>query len=441
MEKAAFTDKERNASTEATSVNPDSFSFIELFSGIGGFRVGLEALGGTCVWACEIEPQARKCYRANFPCKDGNTTVETEKLCRDITKVDVKMIPEHDILTAGFPCQPFSRLGTQPGLQDERKGGLFGEIVRIAEATRPKALLLENVPGLLVMSGQRDIYAHISRSLERIGYEVYSHVMDSATVLPQRRRRLYIVGETRPRFLAPREFARLQGFPESFRLDGQTERQNPYAALFGNAVSPPIVTAIGGAILHWLSRRGRRCRDGKDEGRSGPRSKSSRLINWEPKIDTKSDASSWQRHVIAICTRNASGGRETENEPPLCSQAIFTLCKVLELALDALPEDLRKTYALKAANDVLATSKRADSEECKALNSGTRDMLFRLNGMERADGHEGTRHSGSDAAGSLVMTDGFPMVKMEGMVCKECPRAFVDAKRPSKLCAATYGNE
>mmetsp|Transcript_27120 Transcript_27120/g.37860 ORF Transcript_27120/g.37860 Transcript_27120/m.37860 type:complete len:165 (-) Transcript_27120:1471-1965(-) len=151
------------------SANSGDFTFIELFAGIGGFRVGLEALGGKCVWGCEINQHARKCYAENFleeqggptsneaggrkssiPCKiDGKVRRDKrkEKLAKNIRKVEVSSIPPHDILTAGFPCQPFSRLGAQPGLSDTRnRGHLFLEIVRVLKAKRPPMFLLENVP-------------------------------------------------------------------------------------------------------------------------------------------------------------------------------------------------------------------------------------------------------------------------------------------------------
>ena len=124
--------------------NPPPFTFIELFAGIGGFRLGLEALGGRCLFASEIDPDAVAVYRANFP---------RAAVVGDITAVPDAQIPAHDVLTAGFPCQPFSSLGEQPGLDDE-KGTLFRQIVRVLELRRPAAFLLENVPGLLKVDGR-----------------------------------------------------------------------------------------------------------------------------------------------------------------------------------------------------------------------------------------------------------------------------------------------
>ena len=113
----------------------------ELFAGVGGFAVGLDALGGRRVFACEIEGQARGCYEANFGFP----------LARDVRDVKGVDVSEHELLTAGFPCQPFSREGTQPGLE-HRLGLLFAEIVRLLVASRPAMFLLENVPRCCIVA-------------------------------------------------------------------------------------------------------------------------------------------------------------------------------------------------------------------------------------------------------------------------------------------------
>mmetsp|Transcript_22391 Transcript_22391/g.36082 ORF Transcript_22391/g.36082 Transcript_22391/m.36082 type:complete len:498 (-) Transcript_22391:468-1961(-) len=389
------------------------FTFIELFAGIGGFRVGLEALGGKCLWGCEINQHARKCYTENFPEKtpqsrgheegaaSSTTTCQFDnknkgvrrkkrQLAKNIRKVDAATIPPHDILTAGFPCQPFSRLGAQPGLDDAKnRGNLFLEIVRVLKAKKPPMFLLENVPGLLSTSmknedGEKEaVFEIIVDNLQDCGYSVSSAVLDSKTILPQERKRLYIVGimakfeeackrfrfprvpvlrrgvgqilqddncaesmlkhlilddsqwearleaapasaylvenlepastltksyrrhggkaagkrhfrntqqrlkllvpvtnaperhsattscapssaaaaskkqrsdgegkaAPKPRFFSGRECARLQGFPEDFKLIKEYHRDCPMASLFGNAVSPPMITLVGGAML------------------------------------------------------------------------------------------------------------------------------------------------------------------------------------------------
>jgi site-specific DNA-cytosine methylase len=161
---------------------PARFRYSELFAGVGGFAVGLDALGGRCVFACEIEGQARGCYEANFGCP----------LARDVRGVKGADVPEHELLTAGFPCQPFSREGTQPGLE-HRLGLLFAEIVRLLVASRPAMFLLENVPGLLSAQGGAAMEAVLA-ALTGAGYDVRWRVVDAAALLPQTRRRVWLAG-------------------------------------------------------------------------------------------------------------------------------------------------------------------------------------------------------------------------------------------------------
>jgi DNA-cytosine methyltransferase len=161
---------------------PARFRYSELFAGVGGFAVGLDALGGRCVFACEIEGQARGCYEANFGFS----------LARDVRDVKGVDVPEHELLTAGFPCQPFSREGTQPGLQ-HRLGLLFAEIVRLLVASQPAMFLLENVPGLLSAQGGAAMEAVLA-ALTGAGYDVRWRVVDAAALLPQTRRRVWLAG-------------------------------------------------------------------------------------------------------------------------------------------------------------------------------------------------------------------------------------------------------
>ncbi|EOD27256.1 hypothetical protein EMIHUDRAFT_56843, partial [Emiliania huxleyi CCMP1516] len=156
--------------------------FIELFAGIGGFRVALAALGGRCVFASEVDPFARGSYAANH-CG--------ERPAGDITQIDASSVPAHDVLAAGFPCQPFSFSGKRGGLGDPR-GALFLEIVRLARAHQPKALLLENVRGLESHDGGRTL-AIILRELEGCGYCARHAVIDAVGLLPQQRARVFIV--------------------------------------------------------------------------------------------------------------------------------------------------------------------------------------------------------------------------------------------------------
>ena len=166
-----------------------SFRYIELFAGIGGFRVALDGLNGQCVFASEICPHARATYAANSD--DGMEP------SGDITALEANDIPEHDLLTAGFPCQPFSRAGAQRGLADPR-GALFYEVVRVARAKRPAALLLENVPNLLRVGNGHAMHSIVG-ALRAIGYTARAHVLNArAFGVPQHRERLFIAAFRAP---------------------------------------------------------------------------------------------------------------------------------------------------------------------------------------------------------------------------------------------------
>ena len=146
-----------------------AFRYAELFAGIGGFRLGLDALGGRCVFSSEIDACAAATYERNFHEAPFGDIVEVHTeaapslnpnrhrnpdLTPDPNQVPTEAVPAHDLLTAGFPCQSFSRAGDQLGLSDSR-GDLFYEIVRLARARQPRALLLENVPNLLRVDNGR----------------------------------------------------------------------------------------------------------------------------------------------------------------------------------------------------------------------------------------------------------------------------------------------
>ena len=165
------------------------FTFVELFCGIGGFRVGLEPLGGRCVFASELDPAAVALYRRN-----AGTAAEA-MVSGDIRDVDLAAaVPPHDLLTAGFPCQPFSTLGDQPGLASVGgKGTLFECIVQVLTLRKPRAFLLENVPGLLTCDGGA-AFATIVTALEGAGYAVTHELVNSRCLTAQARNRLYIVG-------------------------------------------------------------------------------------------------------------------------------------------------------------------------------------------------------------------------------------------------------
>ena len=159
-----------------------SFTYASLFSGIGGFEQALNKLGGICVFASEIDKFAARAYEVLYGFKpDG-----------DITKIDAKDIPDHDLLTAGFPCQAFSVAGKRKGFEDTR-GTLFFEIARIAKEKRPKAMLLENVKGLVNHRKGETLDIMIS-VLNEIGYVIDFEVLNSKYFgVPQNRERIFIV--------------------------------------------------------------------------------------------------------------------------------------------------------------------------------------------------------------------------------------------------------
>ncbi|CAJ1422201.1 unnamed protein product [Effrenium voratum] len=161
-----------------------TFTFAELFAGIGGFRVGLEALGGRCVFASEIDSSAREVYLLNF----GDDPL----VAGDIYEVPDSAIPQVDLLVGGFPCQPFSALGSQPAFDDER-GLLFREIVRVLKASDARAFLLENVPGLLGCDDGRTLQA-IKDELMLAGYEVQIHTANARNLTAQARKRVFFFG-------------------------------------------------------------------------------------------------------------------------------------------------------------------------------------------------------------------------------------------------------
>jgi DNA (cytosine-5)-methyltransferase 1 len=297
--------------------------YIDLFCGIGGFRLAMDSLGHTCVFSSEINKHACETYQANF----------NDWPSGDITQIALNTIPTHDILTAGFPCQAFSKAGRQLGFADTR-GTLFHSIARIIDAHRPKAVLLENVRNLTTHDNG-NTFKVITNALDDFGYEVYHKILNAKDFgLPQNRERIYIVAfrdptdftwprptnePTRvgtilhhpiysshytlsdkrwtglqahkqkhvekgqgfgfilnkaddaymptlpatalashlieqpgqnPRYITPRECARLQGFPDDFLIP--VSKTQAYHQ-FGNSVAVPVVRAIAQRITDTLN--------------------------------------------------------------------------------------------------------------------------------------------------------------------------------------------
>lgn len=311
------------------------FTFVDLFAGIGGIRLAFESVGGKAIFASEWDVKAQETYKANFG----------EQPAGDIRAIPAEEIPDHDILLAGFPCQPFSiagvskknSLGRAHGFADETQGTLFFDISRILDVKRPKAFLLENVKNLRSHDKKRT-FRIIKKVLEEdLGYTVYDQVLDAKGLVPQHRERIYIVGfrepikfefpvisdtgitlksileneveekytlsdklwnylyeyaekhrakgngfgygladinsysrtlsaryykdgseilipqgeNQNPRRLTPRECARLQGFPDSFKIvvsDTAAYKQ------FGNSVAVPVVKEIAKKMVEALNR-------------------------------------------------------------------------------------------------------------------------------------------------------------------------------------------
>jgi len=171
--------------------NNSKFKFIDLFAGIGGIRLAYQNLGGNCVFSSEWNNFARKTYEANFG----------EVPFGDITKIKETAIPDHDLLLAGFPCQPFSiagvskknALGRKHGFLDETQGTLFFDIARIIKHKKPKAFMLENVKNL-VSHDKGNTFKVIKNTLTELGYTIYYQVFDSKYFVPQHRERIIIVG-------------------------------------------------------------------------------------------------------------------------------------------------------------------------------------------------------------------------------------------------------
>ena len=181
----------------AKNTKSNKFTFIDLFAGIGGMRIAFESAGGKCVYTNEWNKFSQKTYFDNFgDMPDG-----------DITKVDANTIPDHDILVAGFPCQPFSiagvskknSLGRATGFEDKTQGTLFFDVCRIIKAKRPKAFMLENVKNLC-SHDKGNTFKVIQESLDELDYDIFYKVLDGQNFVPQHRERILIVGFDRKTF-------------------------------------------------------------------------------------------------------------------------------------------------------------------------------------------------------------------------------------------------
>ncbi|MCC8361014.1 DNA (cytosine-5-)-methyltransferase [Salinimicrobium sediminilitoris] len=196
------------------------YSFIDLFAGIGGFRISLQKSGGQCVFSSEWDRFSKRTYYKNYG----------EVPFGDITKIDESNIPPHDILAGGFPCQPFSlagvskknSLGRKHGFMDETQGTLFFDIARIIKERRPKAIILENVKNLKSHDKGKTMKV-IQKALEEdLNYKIFIKVIDAKYYVPQHRERVFIVGFDQEQIDTSDEFQ----FPEHKESDTVTLKES-----------------------------------------------------------------------------------------------------------------------------------------------------------------------------------------------------------------------
>ncbi|TVQ30779.1 MAG: DNA (cytosine-5-)-methyltransferase [Phycisphaeraceae bacterium] len=186
--------------------------FIDLFAGIGGMRLGFESAGARCVFSCEWDKHAQRTYEENFG----------DKPAGDIRLVDAQSVPDHDILLAGFPCQPFSiagvskknALGHLHGFKCKTQGTLFFDVARIIEAKQPRCFVLENVKNLENHDKGRTFATILDTLTKELGYHVTHRVIDARHVVPQHRQRVFIIGSKPP---APFDFPTARDL-EKYRL-------------------------------------------------------------------------------------------------------------------------------------------------------------------------------------------------------------------------------
>jgi len=188
----------RQAISVAANGHSEEFTFVDIFAGIGGIRLGFEQEGGRCIFTSEWNDWCKKTYLANFG--------EDHPFVGDITKLDEHDVPRHDVLVAGFPCQPFSiagvskknALGHPHGFECTTQGTLFFDVARIIADRRPAAFLLENVKNLLSHDRGNTFRVIVETLRDELGYHVFTKVIDGGAFVPQHRERILIVGFREP---------------------------------------------------------------------------------------------------------------------------------------------------------------------------------------------------------------------------------------------------
>ena len=212
---------------ENRAKSEEKVTFIDLFAGIGGFHIALSNLGAECVMACEIDQTARNTYKLNH---------RPANMHRDITELDARKIPDHDILCAGFPCQPFSQGGFKKGFEDTR-GTLFFNIMQILDVKRPKAFFLENVRHIKNHDEGRTMKT-IERSIRDLGYSFQSFIVRASDHgLPQHRPRCFMIGFADGSEISQPKKRELQ-LTMSDILGGHCEREIGFTLHVGGRRSP-----------------------------------------------------------------------------------------------------------------------------------------------------------------------------------------------------------
>lgn len=212
------------------------FTFIDLFAGIGGFRIPMQELNGKCVFGCEFSLHAQKAYNLNFG----------ESPFGDITELDPTVVPKHDVLTAGFPCQPFSISGKMKGFEDTR-GTLIYNVFQIIALHQPKVVFLENVKHL-VHHDKGNTLKVIIKDLEELGYVVSAKVLNASDFgVPQNRERIIIIGHKTKKF----DFTKLKTKPRQTLKNFLEQNANfeylnePYTLLADYKIQPSGLIFIG----------------------------------------------------------------------------------------------------------------------------------------------------------------------------------------------------
>lgn len=205
-----------------SSKDNKNITFIDLFAGIGGMRLAFEAAGCECVLTCEIDQNALITYKKNYQPSHKHS------YAHDICNLESTDIPKHNILIAGFPCQPYSIAGLRKGLKDER-GEVFLEIIRILKDKQPDAFLLENVKGI-VNHDDGETFRYMQEQLRKAGYEIKHDVLNSMTHanVPQNRERVFIVGLRDPKAYFNFQFPKRIELTKTIHdcLDGNTVKPN-----------------------------------------------------------------------------------------------------------------------------------------------------------------------------------------------------------------------